>query len=156
MDFVSISEGPLEFKKIFDQVRDDKAGAISTFSGTTRNNFNGKKVLTLHYESYVPMAKQQLQILVTETRRKYPSILNIAVSHRIGLVPVGKDSVIIAVSSPHRKEGLEAVNYLIDELKRRVPIWKKEMYEDGESSWKENGECEGCRRKEREKQKVER
>jgi molybdopterin synthase catalytic subunit len=98
-------------------------------------------VLRLEYEGYVPMAVKQLNELVDKCRRKWDSLMGVAIYHRLGLVPVGEESVLIAVSSPHRRDALEAVHWLIDELKRTVPIWKKEVYEDG-SMWKAN--CEAC------------
>ncbi|OBZ90112.1 Molybdopterin synthase catalytic subunit [Choanephora cucurbitarum] len=129
---------------VADLVQDDSAGAISTFSGTTRDEFEGKKVIELEYEAYIPMAKKVLQELVLETRDKW-DLKHIAVYHRTGVVPVGKVSVIIATSSKHRADSLNAVGYLIDELKARCPIWKREVYEDG-SVWK--GSCTGCKKAE--------
>ncbi|KAG2219742.1 hypothetical protein INT45_007781 [Circinella minor] len=122
-------------------VQDDTAGAIATFSGLTRDTFEGKKVIQLDYEAYIPMATKVLEGLIKEAREKW-ILKHIAIYHRIGTVPVGQVSVIVAVSSAHRREGLRATEYLIDHLKDRCPIWKKEMYEDG-SVWK--GTCEGCR-----------
>ncbi|KAI9264059.1 Molybdopterin biosynthesis MoaE [Phascolomyces articulosus] len=122
-------------------VQDNSSGAIATFSGLTRDTFEGKKVVQLDYEAYVPMATKVLQDLIKEAREQW-SLKHIAIYHRIGTVPVGQVSVIIVVSSAHRREGLCATEYLIDHLKDRCPIWKKEVYEDG-SVWK--GTCEGCR-----------
>ncbi|KAJ2955214.1 hypothetical protein NQZ79_g8754 [Umbelopsis isabellina] len=121
-------------------VASDSAGAISTFSGTTRDNFNGKQVLKLEYEGYGPMAEKILREIAEETRSKW-EIQHVLVYHRLNEVPIGEASVIIAVSSAHRREAMRAVEYLIDELKIRCPIWKKEFYMDG-SIWK--GSCEGC------------
>ena len=88
------------------------------------------------------MALKQMQDICEELRQKWSDIKNIAFYHRVGLVPVKEASVVIAISSAHRQASLEAVAYAIEELKRRVPIWKKEKYEDNESSWKENKECQ--------------
>jgi molybdopterin synthase catalytic subunit len=121
-------------------VASDSAGAISTFSGTTRDHFQGKQVLKLEYEGYGPMAEKILQHIILEAREKW-EIQHVLVYHRLNEVPIGEASVIIAVSSAHRKEAMQAVEYLIDELKARCPIWKKEFYLDG-SVWK--GICEGC------------
>lgn len=87
------------------------------------------------------MALSQLQRILDEARSLYPSLIRLAVSHRIGTVPIAEESVIIAASSPHRKDALDAAAWIIDELKKKVPIWKREVYADG-SVWKENGECE--------------
>ncbi|XP_010214065.1 PREDICTED: molybdopterin synthase catalytic subunit-like, partial [Tinamus guttatus] len=105
--------------------------------GTTRNNFEGKKVIRLEYEAYTSMAETEIKKICRDVRQKWPSVQHIAVHHRLGN-NFGA-SVIIAVSSPHRAESLEAVRYCINTLKASVPIWKKEIYED-EYSWKENKE----------------
>ncbi|KAI9278006.1 Molybdopterin biosynthesis MoaE [Sporodiniella umbellata] len=118
-------------------VSDDSIGAISVFVGTTRNFFEGKKVVSLEYEAYVPMAEKVLDQIIAEARSKW-DLKHIGVFHRTGSVPVGQTSVVIAVSSTHRKDGLHATEYLIDTLKAKCPIWKKEVYLDG-SVWK--GAC---------------
>jgi len=138
-DICIISSEPLQIAAICDLVADPAAGAISTFMGVTRDNFNGKKVVKLEYEAYEPMAKQELTKICVQIRKKW-DVLHIAMFHKVGLVPIGEASVIIAISSAHRTEGLEAVHWAINELKAVVPIWKKEFYEDG-STWKGNAEC---------------
>ncbi|CAA7050514.1 unnamed protein product [Microthlaspi erraticum] len=124
--------------KYMDYVSAPEAGAIATFSGTTRNMFEGKTVLELRYEAYVPMATKCLTSICNTARSTW-DIHKIAVAHRLGPVPVGETSVFIAVSSVHRADGLDACKFLIDELKATVPIWKKEVYTNGEI-WKENSE----------------
>mmetsp|Transcript_57438 Transcript_57438/g.171344 ORF Transcript_57438/g.171344 Transcript_57438/m.171344 type:complete len:179 (-) Transcript_57438:268-804(-) len=114
-------------------------GAVSSFVGITRDSFEGKTVTKLSYEGYVPMAEKELRKLCDETRKKYPSIQRIAAVHILGDCPVGKASVILCVSSAHRREALHSVEFLIDELKAKVPIWKREVYEGDEgNTWKEN------------------
>lgn len=114
-------------------------GAVATFVGITRNNFNGKTVKKLSYEGYVPMAEKELHKLCREAISKFPSIKKIATAHILGDCPVGSASVVICCSSPHRKESIHCVEFLIDELKARIPIWKLEVYEgDEQSIWKEN------------------
>ena len=112
--------------------------ASSETAGTTRDNFDGKKVTKLSYEGYVPMAEKELRKLCDDATEKY-AIRKIAAVHILGDCPVGKASVILACSSPHRKDSLHCIEYLIDELKARVPIWKREVYEGDDSVWKENG-----------------
>lgn len=121
-------------------VSDPSCGAISTFVGITRDNFQGKKVVKLFYEGYVPMAEKELKKLCIEANCKFPSIKKIAALHIVGDCPVEKASVILAASSPHRRDAMECVMFLIDELKSRIPIWKREVYQDGDgiSVWKEN------------------
>lgn len=115
-----------------------QAGAIATFSGTTRDTFEGKTVVELRYEAYVPMAIRCIKSICSSARSSW-NLHSIAVVHRLGAVPVGETSVFIAVSSTHRADALDACKFLIDELKASVPIWKKEVYSNGEV-WKENSE----------------
>ncbi|KAJ3164730.1 hypothetical protein HDU88_005166 [Geranomyces variabilis] len=144
---VELTTEPLNLTALVDFVRSDEAGAIATFSGTTRNSFivNGvsKTVTKLSYEAYAPMAIAQLHTILNEAHTThFPTVIKVAVAHRTGVVPVGQESVIIAASSPGRKDAQNATAWILDELKRRVPIWKKEHYGDGSvATWKENGEC---------------
>merc|ERR1711862_303002 len=121
---------------------DPSSGAISSFVGITRNNFNGKTVLKLSYEGYISMAERVMLQLCVECKEKYTDVSKIAIVHILGDCPVGEASVIICVSSGHRRASLDSCSFLIDELKARVPIWKKEVYkEDGMevgAVWKEN------------------
>lgn len=103
-------------------------------------------MLSLEYEAYEPMAMKQIELICEGLRRQWPDIVNIAICHRLGLVAVREASVVIAISSPHRKTSLDAVEVAIDELKKRVPIWKKEIYIGDESTWKENKECQWLRK----------
>ena len=107
------------------------SGAVSVFIGTVRNNTQGKKVVSLEYEAYEAMAVKKMEDIAYEARQKWP-IEKIAIIHRIGKLSIGETAVVVAVSTPHRKEAFEACQFLIDTLKKVVPIWKKEIYEDGE------------------------
>ncbi|EDV26320.1 Molybdopterin synthase catalytic subunit [Trichoplax sp. H2] len=138
-DIIEICHEPLDIAKLSSLVSTPSAGAISTFTGITRDNFEGKKVLRLEYDAYIPMAMSELKTICATIRNKW-AVKKIAIFHRIGLVPVEEASVIIAISSAHRADSLAAVQFCIDTLKAKVPIWKKEIYEDG-STWKENREC---------------
>ncbi|KAL3691589.1 hypothetical protein R1sor_005240 [Riccia sorocarpa] len=137
-DVLEIVDTKIDMAKYVDAVRDPGAGAISTFIGTTRDTFQNKEVIQLQYEAYKPMAILELKKICTSARSKW-SLIGIAIAHRLGTVPIGEESVFIAVSSVHRKDSLDACQFLIDELKARVPIWKKEVYSNGEV-WKENVE----------------
>lgn len=139
-DFIKITGDLLNVSDISNLVTLPSTGATSLFIGTTRNNFEGKTVLRLEYEAYIPMAEKELKKLCSKIRDKW-NIANIAIYHRIGVVPVIEASVVIAISSEHRQESLEAVHFAIDELKATVPIWKKEVYEGETNAWKENKEC---------------
>lgn len=113
------------------------AGAILTFSGVTRNNFDGRPVTGLHYEAYEPMAVSVMTEIQQEIVARWPGA-RVAMVHRIGELAVGEVSVIISVSTPHRDAAYGASRFAIDTLKERVPIWKKERYADGDTAWKEN------------------
>ncbi|NXL66374.1 MOC2B synthase, partial [Chordeiles acutipennis] len=139
-DFIKLKSEKLSVDEVSELVISPCCGAVSLFIGTTRNNFEGKKVIHLEYEAYISMAETEIKKICRDIRQKWPSVKHIAVHHRLGVVPITEASVIIAVSSPHRAESLEAVMYCINTLKASVPIWKKEIYED-EYSWKENKEC---------------
>ncbi|XP_051028450.1 molybdopterin synthase catalytic subunit [Acomys russatus] len=139
-DVIQLTAEKLSVDQVSRLVISPLCGAVSLFVGTTRNNFEGKKVISLEYEAYVPMAENEIRKICSDIRQKWP-IKHIAVFHRLGLVPVSEASTIIAVSSPHRAASLEAVSYAIDSLKAKVPIWKKEIYEESASSWKRNKEC---------------
>ncbi|KAJ1371862.1 hypothetical protein KIN20_033892 [Parelaphostrongylus tenuis] len=139
-DVIRICYEPLDVGEAVRLINSPSCGATSVFVGTTRDTFNGKIVTRLDYESYDEMAYKELRKLCSLIRRKYSSVERVVIFHRIGEVPVGEISVIIATASPHRKDALHATEMAIDELKKVVPVWKKEVYEDGSCSWKENGE----------------
>ncbi len=116
-------------------VRRDFCGAVNVFEGITRNHHDGKTVKALFYDSYDEMALQELVKLCDSLLRKYP-LGGIAVFHKTGSAPVGTVSLVTAISSAHRKDAIKATEELISTLKKTVPIWKKEYFEDG-SKWKE-------------------
>lgn len=140
MDLIEILEdqNSINVAKYMNFVSAPQAGAIATFAGTTRDTFEGKTVLELRYEAYIPMAIRCIKSLCSSARESW-NLHSIAVAHQLGTVPVGETSVFVAVSSVHRADALEACRYLIDEIKATVPIWKKEVYSNGEV-WKENTE----------------
>jgi molybdopterin synthase catalytic subunit len=129
---IKIVRAPIDLNEVLRSVKSPEAGAIDIFIGTTRNHSNGKEVLSLEYEAYEPMALKLMETLVAEARQRW-TISRIAVVHRVGKVEIGEASVIIAVSATHRREAFEACRYAIDALKRDVPIWKKEVFSDGEA-----------------------
>ncbi|XP_078175495.1 molybdopterin biosynthesis MoaE family protein [Carex rostrata] len=132
------SAAPIDIARLVNHVRDPAAGAIATFEGTTRDTFDGRRVVELRYEAYEPMAIKRLATTCAAAREKW-QLIRLAVSHRLGVVPVGEASVFVAASAVHRADAMEACRFVIDEIKAGVPIWKKEVYEDGEV-WKENKE----------------
>ena len=143
-NYIVVTPDTLDVLLINELVSRDTAGAIVNFIGTTRNFFEGKQVVSLEYEAYVPMAEKEMLKLCVDARKKW-DLQGIAIYHRTGLVPVREASVIISVSSAHRADALQACTDIIDRLKETVPIWKKELYSDGTSNWKQN--CPGCQKK---------
>ena len=126
-----LSEEPLSLDRVVDEVRADEAGAIATFSGTTRVHSRGRTVTHLDYEAYEGMAERVMAEIADSLLARY-ELTAVAIHHRIGRVAIGETSVAIAVSAPHRGDALAACKDAIDELKERVPLWKKEVYEGGE------------------------
>jgi molybdopterin synthase catalytic subunit len=126
-----LSAEPLSLDAVVDEVRSDQAGAIATFTGTTRVQSRGRTVLHLDYEAYEEMAEQVMAQIAEDLKSRY-DLCEIAIRHRTGRVEIGEASVVIAVSAPHRQDALAACQDTIDTLKERVPLWKKEFYEGGE------------------------
>jgi molybdopterin synthase catalytic subunit len=125
------AEEQLSLDAAVDEVRSDEAGAIATFTGTTRAHSRGHEVVHLDYEAYAEMAEQTMVELAAELKRRY-ELCEVAIHHRVGRVGIGETSVVIAVSAPHRADALAACRDAIDTLKETVPLWKKEIYEGGE------------------------
>jgi molybdopterin synthase catalytic subunit len=122
---------PIQVQEIIDKVVDRNAGAITTFIGTVRELTYGKKTLYLEYESYIPMAEKKLEQIGTEINQKWKDA-KVAITHRIGRLDITDIAVVIAVSTPHRKDAYEANEFAIERIKEIVPIWKKEHWEAGE------------------------
>lgn len=111
------------------ELEDNSAGALSIFIGNVRNRGRSGNVSEIYYESYSKMAEQKMREIENEAQTRW-QIKKLVALHRIGNVRVGETSVIIGISSEHRREAFEACKYVIDNLKTRVPIWKKEMSEE--------------------------
>jgi molybdopterin synthase catalytic subunit/molybdopterin converting factor small subunit len=126
-----LSAEPLSLARAVDEVRDDEAGAIATFTGTARVHSRGRTVQHLEYEAYEGMAERVMEELATSLKERH-EITGVAIHHRVGRVAIGEESVVIAISAPHRAAALAACKEAIDTLKEAVPLWKKEVYEGGE------------------------
>ena len=124
-------EGPIDTGAVVAEVADERAGAVATFEGTVRRQSRGRDVIALEYEAYEGMAEHVIAEIADEVKAKY-DLCEVAVTHRLGRVEIGATSVAIAVSAPHRQDALSACRDIIDQLKERVPLWKKEFYEGGE------------------------
>jgi molybdopterin synthase catalytic subunit len=127
---------PIGEREVIARAASPRAGAIATFHGVVRDNSLGRRVLYLLYEAYPPMAVKEMQAIEEEIRGRW-EVEKVAITHRIGRLEIGEASVVIAVSSAHRKDALEACQFAIDRLKQTVPVWKKEFWEGGEV-WIEN------------------
>ncbi|MDF2679458.1 MAG: molybdopterin synthase catalytic subunit [Brevibacillus sp.] len=130
----SITEEPLSADKLVRMVSNPHAGAILTFVGTVREFTHGQRTVYLSYEAYAPMAVEKMKQVAAEIEERWPGA-QVAMQHRIGDLQVEEIAVVVAVATAHRNESFEAGRYAIERLKQIVPIWKKEMWEDG-SEWK--------------------
>lgn len=126
-----IVSAPIDEARVTAAVADPRTGATVTFIGTTRNHHEGRRVTRLEYEAYPEMALVEMRKIGDEAKRRWP-IEGVAIVHRIGTVPLGEASVVIAVSAGHRHAAFEACHFAIGRLKEVVPIWKKEHFEGGE------------------------
>lgn len=121
---------PIDAGRICDQLKDPEDGAVSVFDGIVRNNTRGRRTLYLDYEAYEEMALKQMEQLAGEAVDKF-GVRDVRIVHRLGRLQIGETSVFIAVASAHRAAAMDACRWLIDTLKKTVPIWKKEYFEDG-------------------------
>jgi molybdopterin synthase catalytic subunit len=132
LDVFEVVDRPLSADAIAAQVDDPAAGGIVVFSGVVRNQTDGRPVKFLEYEAHAPMAEAKMREIGAEIRTRWSGVKKVAMLHRIGRLEIGESSVLIAVSAAHRADAFEACRFAIDTLKRTVPVWKKEHFEDGE------------------------
>jgi molybdopterin synthase catalytic subunit len=130
-----ITGEPLSVDDVVSRLLDPAVGGISTFVGVVREQSGGRPTDYLEYEAYPEMAERELRRIGDEIRERWPSVREVAIVHRTGRLEIGETIVVIAVSSAHRAETFDATHYAIDRLKEIVPIWKKEVYVDGQE-WK--------------------
>jgi len=128
--YALITRDPIETHKTMDRLKRGEDGAALVFEGIVRNQTRGRRTLFLDYEAYEGMALQQMEALAHEALVRF-QIRDLALVHRLGRLEIGETSVLVAVASAHRGAAFEACRWLIDTLKRKVPIWKKEYFEDG-------------------------
>ena len=127
---VDIVQDVIATEAILAEIKGGADGAVCVFEGIVRDNTRGRKTLYLDYEAYEDMALKQMEALRTEAMERF-GVREVAVVHRLGRLQVGETSVLIAVASAHRGAAFEACRWVIDTLKKTVPIWKKEQFEDG-------------------------
>ncbi|KAB7725968.1 molybdenum cofactor biosynthesis protein MoaE [Rudanella paleaurantiibacter] len=128
---IALTKDPIDLGSAYKFLQADGAGAIDLFLGVVRDNTSARSVDRLEYEAYDRMAISEMQKIVDEAHRRWP-ILRCLVIHRTGLLRIGEMAVLIGVSTPHRADAFEATRYIIDTIKQTVPIWKKEVFSDGE------------------------
>jgi molybdopterin synthase catalytic subunit len=131
---ITLIDEPIDAAVLIDRTRHPEAGAVVLFLGTTRELTDGRQTVALDYEAYREMAERQLADLESEARRRWP-VIECIIVHRLGRVAPTEASVAIAVSTPHRSDAFAAGQWLIDSLKRDVPIWKREQWADGTTKW---------------------
>ena len=139
-DMIRLTDKPIDPDALRKALFDPAAGAYCGFEGWIRNHNDGQQVLRLEYEAYEPLALSEGKKVLAEAHQKFPH-LHAHCVHRTGLLEIGDCAVWVGVSSPHRDEAFQACRYVIDQLKTRLPIWKKEHYADGNSGWVN---CERC------------
>ena len=124
----------IDVAALIGEVADDSHGATAVFVGTVRSTNEGREVREIEYTAYEEMAEREMSVILTEAGRAYDGTLLVA-EHRIGLLAVGEASIVIAAAHERRACALDALRYAIDEMKTRVPVWKREVYADGSQSW---------------------
>src|SRR5215510_3280683 len=132
MDIFEITREPIDKLGLEKRLLTGGAGAVVTFDGVVRDNTKGRRVVSLQYEAYEPMAVKEMRRVGAEIRERWPDVERVGIIHRFGPLKISESSVVIVVTSPHRRVAFEACRYAIDRLKQTVPIWKKEIFEDGE------------------------
>jgi molybdopterin synthase catalytic subunit len=128
--------GPIDVGRLLREASRPDCGAVSLFVGNTRDHHEGRRVLALAYEAYAPMAIAALERLERETLARF-AVASCRIVHRLGEVPISEASVIVIVAAAHRAPAFDACRWAMDELKRTVPIWKKESFADGGAEWVE-------------------
>ncbi len=134
LTYVALSPAPIEAQAVSAMVTEPGAGAVVTFAGVVREHNQGRPVRYLEYEAYPEMAEAKLRQIVAQARQRWPLIRGVAVVHRLGRLEIGELAVLVAIGAAHRNDGaFQAARYLIDRIKEIVPIWKKEVWVDGEA-----------------------
>ena len=141
-DNFAITIAPLSMETAYNLADDAANGAVVVMSGTVRNQTDGKPVKYLEYQAYQPMAIAIFASIASKIRQQWQDVNRVVIHHRVGKLTIGEISVIVAVGCPHRGEAFDACRYAIDTLKHNAPIWKKEWFEDGASTWVSIGACE--------------
>ncbi|KAG0136007.1 Molybdopterin biosynthesis MoaE [Tuber indicum] len=134
---VELTSAPLSITQVMDRVRSPKAGALVLFAGTTRDNFDNKPVAHLAYTAYTPRALATMMSICEEVLRER-GLMAICIVHRVGEVPIGEESVLIAVAGKHRGEAWRGGEEALEKVKERVEVWKMERFVGGDGVWRSN------------------
>ena len=140
-----VTSEPLDPQRLIEAVRRDESGAVVLFYGVARNHSEGRRVRGLEYDAYPSMAEKKLREVADEVRARWP-VTGIGALHRTGRLAIGETSLLVAVSAAHRQQALEACQYAVDRIKEIVPIWKKEVWEEGDAAWVAGHPVEADRR----------
>ncbi len=130
LPLIQLTPHPIDVAAVLRLVQADEAGAVNVFVGTVRQHTAKRRVVRLEFEAYAPMALQEMEKLAATVRQRW-SVQQIAIHHRLGTLHVGEVAVVIAVATAHRQAAFEACQYAINTFKQTVPIWKREIFEDG-------------------------
>lgn len=136
-----LSNDPLDVVRVMAEVQAPERGGVATFLGIVRSQQQGREVVRLDYSAYHEMAEAECSRVVAEAESRWP--VKVALRHRLGTLKVGDVAVVVAVGGGHREESFAACRHVIEELKRRVPIWKREYFADGEVGWVGAGGVDG-------------
>jgi molybdopterin synthase catalytic subunit len=141
-DDLRLTFAPLSIAEVYALADCPGNGAVVVMSGTVRSQTDGRAVDSLEYQAYEPMALKIFAQIVADIRKRWIDVNRVVIHHRTGSLTIGEISVLVAVGCPHRSEAFEACRFGIDSLKHQAPIWKKEHWRDGSSSWVSIGACE--------------
>ena len=130
---ILVTRQPLDPDAVTATVRGPASGAVVTFLGTVRDHTDGRRVLYLEYEAYEAMAEKELARIASEVNHRW-GVAHVSIAHRFGRLEIGDISLVVVVAAPHRAEAFAACAYIVDRIKQTVPIWKKEVFQDG-SVW---------------------
>ncbi len=131
---IELTHDEIDYQQVTEAVRSHNAGAVILFLGTVREMTQGRQTIALDYDAYPEMAESKMAEIASEATERW-QMEKVVIVHRLGHLELGDISIAVAVSSPHRQAAFDAGKYLIDELKRRVPVWKKENWADGSTEW---------------------
>ncbi len=131
---IEITDIDIDITGIAAALSDENCGAQVLFTGTTRKNTDGRETVRLEYECYHPLAIKEMEKLRSDAMQRWP-LQKCVIVHRIGVVEIGEASIAVGVASPHRKDAFEAAQWIMDTIKKVVPVWKKEKWTNGETEW---------------------